>query len=258
MDWLLLRGLAREQRHWRGFREQLERASGARVCCVDVAGAGTERARVPWPSLRWLARDVARRLPGWAGADRAGQRWNVLGLSLGGMVALELCRSFPDRFGAALIVNASSCLSPARARLAPRAALQLARAARGDDPLERERIILDLTSALPEAERARVARRCAELARAAPSPRRAVLSQLIAAARFRPPPRRALRARLGFVCSRRDRLVDPRCSRDLASFYASGCDEHPWAGHDLPLDDPAWLCDRAAELVGGSTSGHDP
>src|SRR5690606_27542745 len=80
VDWLLLRGLAREQRHWRGFREQLERASGARVCCVDVAGAGTERARVPWPSLRWLARDVARRLPGWAGADRAGQRWNVLGL----------------------------------------------------------------------------------------------------------------------------------------------------------------------------------
>src|SRR5262245_14239704 len=98
MNWLLLRGLGREQRHWHDFPERLRARVGAgRVVALDLAGTGTERQRVPVPSIPWLARDVARRL---LAADPAGWQleaaascplWSVIGLSLGGMVALELC-----------------------------------------------------------------------------------------------------------------------------------------------------------------------
>jgi hypothetical protein len=78
--------------------------------------------------------------------------------------------------------------------------------------------------------------------------RAAVLAQLLGAARFVPPPPSELSVRLTFVCSRGDQLVSPRCTRDLSRLYGSPSIEHPWAGHDLPLDDPEWLCARVVAL----------
>ena len=91
MNWLLLRGMTRELRHWGPFpRIFEERAPGARVLCLDLPGAGTERARPsPW-SVGGIAEDVRRR---WRAAAAAGEgQWAVLGISLGGMVTLEWCR----------------------------------------------------------------------------------------------------------------------------------------------------------------------
>jgi pimeloyl-[acyl-carrier protein] methyl ester esterase len=251
MNWLLLRGLAREQRHWHEFRSLLtERVGAGRVHLLDVAGTGTEHARVPRPSVGWLARDVARRWPALA-ADAGGQgdAWCVLGLSLGGMIALELCRQCPRRLTHAVIVNASSRLTPRRERLRPAAAVALAGAAFSADALRREQRILAFTSALPHAERVRYALLAAEFGRASSPSVWAVLAQLAAAARFSPPARSHVAARLRFVCSRNDTLVNPQSSRDLAGWYGAACDEHPWAGHDLPLDDPGWLCERLADIV---------
>lgn len=249
MNWLLLRGLSREQRHWHGFPARLSRELGAcRVHFLDLAGAGAQRERWPWPSVPWLARDVARRLL--AFEHGIGRPWSVLGLSLGGMVALELCRLLPAHVRAAVIINSSSRLTAARARLRwATLGVVLARLA-GDDPLEREQALLRVTSSLPEAERSRHAE---VAARFGPEPRPlAVCSQLLAAARFSPPEPRALNARLLFMASRRDRLVDPRCSRDLASHYGAELAEHPWAGHDLPLDDPNWVCRHVAAFAAGA------
>jgi pimeloyl-ACP methyl ester carboxylesterase len=195
-----------------------------------------------------MARDVARRLPP-AGTATGAKPYRLLGLSLGGMVALELCRLFPERFSHAVIINASSRLTPARARLRRGAALELLRAALTPDPARREQRVLDLTSTLPAGERARYARLSAQFARDAPVARRTLLAQLLAAARFRPP--ETLRVRLAFVGSRHDAVVSPRCSRDLAALYASPYLEHPSAGHDVPLDDPVWLCEHALAFVAG-------
>jgi pimeloyl-ACP methyl ester carboxylesterase len=255
-NWLLLRGLGREQRHWHEFRALFAaRMTGGRVHCVDVAGAGTEHAVLPRPSVSWMARDVARRVPALASPAHSGDRWSLVGLSLGGMIALELCRLFPHQMDAAVIINASCRLTPASARLRPLAALRLLRAASLVDPLRREQIVLALTSALPDADRALYARRAAEFAREAPPSRWAAVAQVVAAGRFQPPERSLIRARLDFVCSRHDGLVSPRCTRDLATWFGRPYQEHAWAGHDLPLDDPAWLCEHIAQLAGPSGPG---
>jgi pimeloyl-[acyl-carrier protein] methyl ester esterase len=245
MNWLLLRGLAREQRHWYGFVDLFRaRAGVSRVVLVDLAGVGTEHRRSPQASVAWMARDVARRVPGLATPGISSADWSVVGVSLGGMVALELCRLYPERIQRGVIVNASSCLSSAWARLRPGAALELLRAALSDDPVQRERRVLALTSRLPEAQRDNYARAAAEFARDAPTSRRSLLVQLMAAARFVPPERGQLVTRLAFACARNDALVNPRCSRDLAAHYDATTEMHPWAGHDLPLDDPEWLCEH--------------
>lgn len=250
MNWLLLRGLAREQRHWHEFPSLLaERVGAGRVHLLDVAGAGTEHARLPRPSVGWMASDVARRWPALALDAGESDAWCVLGLSLGGMITLELCRQLPGRVEHAVIINASSRLTPRRERLRATAAIALARSAFCAQVVQREQRILACTSALPYVERARYAQLSAEFGRDGRPSACTVLAQLAAAARFFPPAGSSVATRLHFICSRNDTLVNPQCSRDLATWYGAACDEHPWAGHDLPLDDPGWLCEHLADIV---------
>lgn len=259
MNWLLLRGLGRERRHWHDFPLLLGRQLGSgRVHLMDVAGAGTERGRLPWPSIEWLARDIALRAP--ALGSGAGESWSLLGLSLGGMLALELCWLFPERIRQAVIINASSRVSERGARFRFGAVPGFAQLLLEANASRRERRLLELTSALPPAARGGYAERAARIADESPVRRVAVMSQLLAAARFWPPPREGVRARLLFLASRSDALVSPACSRALARLYRAPYEEHPSAGHDLPLDDPHWLCERIArferEAREGSAGAH--
>lgn len=252
MSWLLLRGLGREQRHWYEFPERLrELVAPEPVFLLDLAGMGTERARLPPPSVPWLARDVARRaaqLASSLGRSNPPGPWSLIGLSLGGMVALELCWLWGPRVARAIVINSSSNLTSPVARLQPGALRSLGRALLSKDLLARESDVLELTSELPASARRAYAERAAAFISTAPPTRSAFFSQLCAAARFAPPVAGSLSAELCFLGSRRDRLVHPSCSRDLARRYAAPFLEHPWAGHDLALDDPAWICQRVARV----------
>jgi len=247
VNWLLLRGLGREQRHWHEFPLALSAAvAPSCVHALDLVGMGTEHRRVPPPSIPWIARDVARRMS--ALPPSADGRWSLLGLSLGGMVALELCWLLQARVDRAVIINASSASTSPLDRLRARALPGIARVLVTSEPCERERLILGLTSSLPRADREPHACSAARFAREAPVRRLAVATQLIAAACFRPPPPASVPARLLFLTSRHDALVSARCTRDLARFYGATVEEHPNAGHDLPLDDPSWVCERIARF----------
>jgi pimeloyl-ACP methyl ester carboxylesterase len=252
MNWLLLRGLGREQRHWYEFPERLrELVAPEPVFLLDLAGMGTEHERLPLPSVRWLARDVARRavqLTNSGGHGNKPEAWSLIGLSLGGMVALELCWLWGQRVARAIVINSSSNITSPLARLQPSALRGLGSALITRDPLARESRVLELTSELPAPARRAYAERSAALATRHPPTRAAFFSQLCAAARFAPPSASSLSAQLCFLGSRRDRLVHPVCSRDLARRYAAPFLEHPWAGHDLALDDPAWICQRVARV----------
>jgi hypothetical protein len=78
------------------------------------------------------------------------------------------------------------------------------------------------------------------------------LRQLLAAARFRLP-HSAPRVALLLLASRRDALVDVRCSRRLAAAWACPLVEHPAAGHDLPLDDGPWVAACVSNWVASLT-----
>jgi hypothetical protein len=48
------------------------------------------------------------------------------------------------------------------------------------------------------------------------------------------------------LCSAADTLVDPDCSRRIAAALGASLAVHPSAGHDLPLDDGAWMAEQVA------------
>jgi pimeloyl-ACP methyl ester carboxylesterase len=167
--------------------------------------------------------------------------YHLLAMSLGAMVAVDWAAQHPHELAGCVLINTSlRPFSPFHERLRPAnygALLGLAfgrQAAR-----EREATILRLTTRHPTGGTA-VLDDWTAIREARPvSPANAV-RQVLAAARYRAPAR-APSVPLLVLASARDGLVNPRCSRRLAQQWSVEIAEHPSAGHDLPLDDGAWL-----------------
>ncbi len=243
--WVLLRGLTREAGHWGPFPVQLAQAwPEARVVALDLPGAGERRdERSPW------------RVETIAAACRAElQRQGIapplrlLGLSLGGMVAAAWATHWPGEVERCVLVNTS--LRPHGAwhrRLRPAALPALLRVLGARDAQRAEHAVLDLTSATPR-HHAGVLDDWVAIRRRRPVSAANTLRQFVAAARCRD-----AGATPGLpvlvACSEGDRLVDARCSRALAERWGASLVVHPGAGHDLPLDDGAWLAACIAEWV---------
>lgn len=241
MNWLLLRGLSREQRHW-GCALDVFRAAfpDGDVRGIDLPGTGTEHRRASPASMRGIAQDVRAR---WLAvrAARPGP-WSLLGISLGGMVSMQWVADHPEDFAQVVLANTSAAdLSVPWRRMHPSVLPQLLRALVERDPLARQRRILGFTARLvpdPEA----VAREWALIQEQAPVARLTVLRQLWASARFRAPPRLPIPALV--LAGARDPLCDPRCPGRLAGRFGAPLEVHPQAGHDLALDAPEWLAEQ--------------
>jgi pimeloyl-ACP methyl ester carboxylesterase len=242
--WVLLRGLARDSRHWEAFPERLADAlgTGASVIAPDLPGNGMLRDRRS-PSTVGGMTDAYRE-------SVQGQRVHLLGLSLGAMVAIDWAHRYPQEVASIVLVNGSvGSLSPPWERMRPAAAWALARTlGPGCSLTRREQRIVALCSNLADREIASAlwARHAAD----APTTAGNAARQLLAALRFRPPPSRPAVAAL-VIASAADRLVSVECSVALARHWSLPLLLHPSAGHELALDDPGWLARRCAGWQAG-------
>jgi pimeloyl-ACP methyl ester carboxylesterase len=243
MDWLLLRGLAREQRHWWDFPERLAaRPPGARVHLLDLPGTGTEHARRSPADIDGIMGDVRAR---WlALRERHAGPWRLLGISLGGMVAMQWCARHPEDFAGVVLANTSAAdvTTPWR-RISPRSIGAILRAQLTRDLVERERLQLAATVATG-VDVTPFAQASAQWLAERPITRANAARQLFAAARYRAPARLAVPVLV--VCGRRDPLADAGASLRLAERFDAALAVHPAAGHDLSIDAPDWL---AAEVA---------
>lgn len=239
--WLLLRGLAREQRHNGRFGEVLARALGdATAHGIDLPGAGTECARPSPLTVRAIMEDTRAR---WLRLrDEHPGEWSLLGISLGGMVTMQWAADHPGDFRRVVLVNTSAGdLSRPWHRMDLAIVPQIVAAARTRDPVERERIVLGFTTRLaPDLDL--VAREWSGYGRERPTAVATLVRQLAAATRFRAPARLAVPTLV--VTAARDPLARPVCGERLARHLGAPLVQHPSAGHDLPLDDGPWLAER--------------
>jgi pimeloyl-ACP methyl ester carboxylesterase len=234
--WFFLRGLVRESGHWSGFLEAFRaRYPERRVVALDLPGNGT-RFREPSPvSIPDMAQAVRA-----AAAGQRSEKNYLFAISLGAMVGLEWMHQAPADFDGAVLVNTSlRGLSPLHHRLRPANYGAILRVMRSSDLAERERIILEITSRDP-ANVARWAGPWAEIQRRQPVSVRNALRQLLAAIRYAPP-REKPRPPLVILNSSRDGLVNPACSARIAAHWQAPLLVNDRAGHDLTLDDPAWV-----------------
>lgn len=239
--WVLLRGLTREQRHWGAFPTGLAGAfPDAPVLTLDLPGNGAlnemqSPARVDAMAAFCRAELSARGIV---------PPYRVLAMSLGAMVTTAWCGAQRGEIADAVLINTSlRPFSPVHQRLKPSGALlRLVLSSR--DPVAWERAVLALTSNAPRQARDgdALVRQWTAYRRERPVSAANALRQLWAAARF-VAPRTPPCERVLLLTSARDRLVDTRCSLALARAWRCDIESHPWAGHDLPLDDPAWVID---------------
>jgi pimeloyl-ACP methyl ester carboxylesterase len=244
--WLLLRGLTREARHWGSFPAALERAlPGARAFTLDLPGIGTERHRPSPSTISGIADDLRAR---WAELRASSDRpWRLLAMSLGGMVAADWCARHPEDFSEVVLINSSARdVGHPLQRMQPAVLPRALGTAFARDLVAKERTILEITTS-SHGDDAALAQEWAAYAREWPMPRATAVAQLLAAMRFRAPERMPIRSLV--LTSAGDRLCAPICSRRLAARFSSDFDEHPSAGHDLPLDDPRWVTERISRWL---------
>ena len=175
----------------------------------------------------------------------------VLALSLGAMVAVEWSKQHPEEIERMVLINTSLAPhNPFYHRLRPANYLALARFLVAGGMAPRERLILHLTSnkeRTPE-QQAQLLEQWVSYAQDSPISRTNILRQLYAAISYRAPPG-APRVPALLLASLQDRLVSAQCSFALAKRWGCAIKSHESAGHDLPLDDGAWVSEQVRQWV---------
>ncbi len=252
MNWLLLRGLLREVRHWGDFPEVFASTMGIKpeqVHLMNLPGLGQDVASESPHTISQIAEEIRSQ---WLFLrEKRPGPWSCLAMSLGAMGVLEWARLFPGELERLVLINTSaSDLSLPWRRFS---FFQLQRALRimiTPENEKREEEIYRLTSnGLEAAEKARA------WASFSPDRSRFIktgLRQLLAAGRFQSPQR--LETPLLFLASKADTFVDFSCSQVMAEKYASPLRVHLTAGHDLPLDAPDWVSLQTRLWVDGKFS----
>ncbi|HSV38175.1 MAG TPA: alpha/beta hydrolase [Nocardioidaceae bacterium] len=244
MTWLLIRGFTRDQRHWGAFADVFAESMGDEVVCLDAPGFGTQAGRRSPRTMQAITDDFRHQLD----AIRGDSTWSVLGISLGGMVTMDWCSRYAEDFERAVVVNTSAAdVSTITSRFNPSAIVGLAQAVKGVEA--KERAALAISSNRDKAFLDDLSRQWAVFQRERPPSRGSVPSQAMAAARFRLPAH--VEPPLLVLGSRGDRLVSYRCAEDIAQRLGAELRLHDDAGHDLPLDDPHWVCDQVRDWVSG-------
>ena len=241
---VILRGLGRWSEHWCGFDDLLARHF--QVIAIDNRGFGmSKKAAVGIDlSIDQLADDVAGVLK-----QLSLESVIIVGVSLGGMLAISLAGRYPDLVRKLVLVNSSVGGSPYR-RITNKALAAISRGFVSKEyfygalaqallaPNSSPQVVTTLQTKWSEIDE-----------RHGLMPRR-VLIQLMAAAKFKPGPRmQSVRAPTLVLKGSQDQFIDPRNS-DWICQHIQGSKLHECnGGHELGLDKPEWLAEEIGRFA---------
>ncbi|POZ51872.1 alpha/beta fold hydrolase [Methylovulum psychrotolerans] len=245
-QWVLLRGLARESAHWGDFLPQLQaQFPAATITALDLPGTGQFCAQPSPDNIAAITEHVRAQA---MARGLLAQPVTLLAVSLGAMVAWEWLQRYPDDCCGAVLMNTSfASLSPFYQRLRWQSYRQFAAALMQRDVYRRELGIVRLVGNRP-GQYETVAQAWAAIQTARPLQVSNAIRQLRAAASYRPaltPPLAPVLLLNGLG----DRLVSPACTEAIHQHYGLTLRRHPWAGHDLTLDDGGWVRGQVCEWL---------
>ncbi len=248
MNWLFLRGLVREQRHWNEFPRKFQAAfPHAKIHFLDLPGVGTEHQRLCPFSISQIQADIRER---WLNLKASNEGpWSLFSISLGSMIAMDWVHTHPGDFERLVLINTSAAnLDPPWQRLQFK---QLPRAVKvlfAPTAFHRERRILSMTTSLFSASQIdEIASKWSHYYEDSPVKLGVTLAQLYSAATFRAP--QSLPVKTLALVSAGDQFIHPSCGLHLAKHLDVPCEIHPTAGHDLPLEDGEWVCQKLKQWL---------
>lgn len=233
---VMVRGLGRCVRHWLGFEQQL--AKRYRVITVELRGVGARTARMtPVASLFDLASDIVAVLD-----ELRIEKAHMLGISLGGMVALACGIEHHERFRSLIVINTSIAgLRTRRITVGAVRAMATGLINKSDKTrLHRELVDVLVGTDCPPARKKFLADAYLKIAGEDGLYADTVVMQLLAAARFlvkKQLPRVALPVLV--VYGTADRFVPNVNSKRIAALLPHATLRAVvGGGHELPLDKP--------------------
>lgn len=240
---MMIRGLSRQQAHWGAFPDRLKQAleeKGVMVTFLfeDLPGFGHRFRQKSPDSIEKIAELLVPTLE--KKVQTSKQKVHLLGISMGGMVAAELAKRFPQWCESLVLINTSfSDLSPIYHRMQPSAILSALTSWCHPSRCVSERTILSLSSPRNK-KNTDLLNDWLEYRTRFPPSRLAAIKQMIAAYKYRSPRNRPI-PHIKIIASKGDSIAHFSCSLRLGNYWNESIDLHPWAGHDLPLEDPDWL-----------------
>ena len=240
--WVLLRGLGRDARHWGPFANEFQQRIGKdKLLMLDTLGNGRYADQQSPINISQYTEHCRQQFSEKYPLDKlnAKRSINLVALSLGGMIALDWAQRYPEEVKSLTVINSSVAnLTPWYNRLKLMSLFKLVKFFFfSSNPKHIEGMILRLTSnqVQPHPMLAQWTDYRVESTTTLVN----LLRQLYAAARFRLETPLSISPLI--ICSRNDNLVAYRASKDLYNTIGGHMIIHPWAGHDIPLDDPIWL-----------------
>jgi pimeloyl-ACP methyl ester carboxylesterase len=257
---VLLRGLMRDSRHWNGFDQRLSQQA-VNVISVDLPGNGVLVNQVSPGKMQdycdavWQQIDAALLKQG---TPPSQVNLVLVGLSMGGMLALTMAAQRRSRVQQVVLINSSAAnLSPWYYRFQCWGLMMsLAHALLSVVPGHHqggtdrghwlEATVLDFTSR-HLGQNIEVINAWSVLRLQSHTSFINGLRQLYASARFHSPVLQG--TCVSVIVANQDRLANPKCSEQLALFYQTQLHKIDDCGHDASLDQPQQLQQLLLKII---------
>lgn len=242
-NWVLLRGLSRSKFHWLDFPKKIETAFNTPdVFCPELAGNGERHQESSPNTIDAAVEDLRKQLP----VNYYNTGYILCAVSLGAMIANRWIELHPTEVKGVVLINTSfKNISPFYHRMQFCSFLELFRGLWIKDVKVKEQIILDRTSNDTVIQKS-VLDLFTDFHKKHPLKLQNIANQIHISqqAYFAKKPD----CPTLIINSKLDRLVSKKCSMGLAKKFDLPIQIHPKAGHDITLDDPAWVIDRLKEF----------
>lgn len=242
-NWVLIRGLVRGVGHWADFPQMLQQSlPNDQFEYVDIPGNGFLYQEDSPLNIHEMVEAVRRQ----SQFLKQNKKVHICAVSLGGMIATAWADRYPQEIEHLVLVNSSSAKhAKFYERLRPENYFKMATMLLGYktrftvNDIEREIVKMNLNSA----ERREVALPYwTKESEEHPVHLKNFFRQIFAARNYQFPA--ATPAPTTILTAENDHFVNVACSKNLAKHWNCPIHIHPWAGHDLPLDDPQWVIEK--------------
>lgn len=239
---VLIRGLGKESAHWGDVTPGLSKLlPDFQVMALDMRGSGRYyQEKTPLKMSEIVLRmraDFLEKLP-----SQQEHECYLVAISLGGMIASFWLNHYPQDFKKAVLINTSfSGISPFYQRLRLSCLPRLIRVALNRSLHRREKLTLELISNDPKKQQEALPR-WVEIQKKRPVRTMNLIRQLLVACFYTPSITWTIPTLL--LASKKDRMVNSRCSEDIHQKHHFPIIYHSEAGHALTVDDARWLVDQ--------------
>ncbi|MBJ7536883.1 alpha/beta fold hydrolase [Marinomonas transparens] len=237
-DIILIRGLFRGKYHWGAFPDTLQSFfPNQNVISVDIPGAGDLFFQDSPSSIEGMVESIRSQL-------NRSKKFNIISISMGGMIALKWAELYPEEVDHLVCINTNAKgFSPFYHRLILKNYVTILRAL-FSSPHQKERLIYSMVS--NKALDVKVIEDWVAINQAHPMRRKNFFRQFSAALKFEA---EKPNCKLLFISSRLDRLVSYKATQAIAKKWNETLIENPLDGHDIPLDNPEWLCQQLVKWI---------